>query len=331
MNLDEELRASIATHADAVMPAGELLARVHGIRRRRRNRRAVVAALIAFVTVIAVPYALVGRRSNPSPVPPIASVITTSATGSPLGRADMTIPDFPLVPDWLPAGAGAARVGVQGPMGVLRYPDRNLSVSVDSAPYRYDWEPVSTVPIDVNGRSGTLRRGDNIDIGGQNVAVAWRGPDDRYVTVQSIGRLSVSDVERFARALRAGAMTATAPAVVVTLVPIGWVLGFADDLGVCFAPATAVPQAPYSRSGLCAELDSVEDEAAIDYLGGGTALTVGGRAGEFYDRDRSVLWLRFDLGGGHHLYIRSAAEDGIPRLTREDFLAVAAGISARGR
>ncbi len=73
-------------------------------------------------------------------------------------------------------------------MRVLRYPGRDLSVSVDTVPYRYDWEPDSTVPIDVNGQSGTLRTGVNADTGRQNFAVAWRGTDDRYVTVQSIGR-----------------------------------------------------------------------------------------------------------------------------------------------
>ncbi|MEV0458815.1 SigE family RNA polymerase sigma factor [Catellatospora methionotrophica] len=264
---------------------------VEAVRRRagavRLRRRAAVAATAALVLVALITLAPFGRGQQPPPVitptptPPASAPPSASATPSaaavpsaasalvPRPAAEV-LPVFPYQLGFVPADAEPLQVvAALGMTGVESLGDPGqLLIYVGPTAYDWDWEAAETKSTQVAGVTATLRTGTD-ENGAVQVGLTWRR-DGRWVTVQSFGGLlTVAEVERVARELKVGRMTAT-PQITYALMPSGYEVNSLDSRHVCLSREPRLrPQDP---EGVCVHVGS--DTSLVPPT---SSLMVGGR------------------------------------------------------
>ncbi|GAA1361564.1 SigE family RNA polymerase sigma factor [Catellatospora chokoriensis] len=234
--------------APAPVPAGERNfpgVPVDAVRRRaagvRLRRRAALAATAAAVLAALLVLAPVWRGEQPPPVitptpTPAVSVSPSATAASALVPRTATepLPEFPYQLGFVPPSVGPLQVvsaldmtGVESTGGA-----QQLLIYAGPTPYDWDWEAAETKSTQVNGAAATLRTGTG-ENGEVRVGLTWQR-DGRWVTVQSFRDLTVAQVERIARELRPGRMTAT-PRLSYTLMPDGYEVSSLDSGHVCLS------------------------------------------------------------------------------------------------
>ncbi|WP_330164996.1 SigE family RNA polymerase sigma factor [Catellatospora vulcania] len=286
------------------VPAGERsfpAVPVESVRRRavgvRRRRQAGLAAAVAAVIVALIMLVPGWRGTQPPPV--TTPTPTSPATPSPSAAAPSVLvpvgsggelPSFAYEPGWLPDKVGPLEVVSSLDMTGLESTGRPgyLLVYAAPTPYRWDWEAEQTRTVQVNGVSATLRTGDYET--GPAVGLTWRR-DSRWLTVQSFGGLlTVAEVERFARELRPGRLTAS-PRIRYSLAPAGYEL---DSLGVDHLCLSREPRLrPEDPVGVCINIGT-----DTSMVGPERSLLVGGRPARLERGDPgappTTLWVRLD-------------------------------------
>ncbi|WP_222106124.1 SigE family RNA polymerase sigma factor [Catellatospora sichuanensis] len=271
--------------APTPVPAGERNfpgVPVDAVRRRsagvRLRRRAALAATAAAVLAALLVLAPVWRGEQPPPVvtptptptPAVSVSPSATATAALVPRpATEPLPVFPYQLGFVPAQTGPLQVvsaldmtGVESTGG-----PQQLLIYAGPTPYDWDWEAAETKNTQVNGVAATLRTGTG-ENGELRVGLTWRR-DGRWVTVQSFRDLTVAQVERIARELRPGRMTAT-PQITYTLMPDGYEVSSLDSGHVCLSRE---PRLTYQDpEGVCVNVGN--DTSLVPPT---SSLTVGGR------------------------------------------------------
>jgi hypothetical protein len=331
VSLEDDLRTVLRDRAAEPATQRNLLDMVHtGVRRDRRRRTALVggAAALTLVAVVAGPTLLADRSSRP-PQPPTASVVPTTPAVAQWDQPDWKQPTFPLVPGWLPKGAGRPEVLQLGANVLLEYEWPGSVLDVEVGPVAGSWgaEEEEEHPGTVNGRSATVRTSSDTDPGTPGdhryVGVRWRLADGRWVQVASFGPRSEAQVLRFARELRPGSVAAAAAPFTFAEVPPGLTLQHQNREAMCLVPRgqplETDDESAESRlqpRGLCLHL-SKEPFTSEDAQ---ETLSVAGRRAAYSpDGLRFVL----DLGAGWILDV--SWNDETP-LTRADVIRLVSGI-----
>ncbi|MFD0595740.1 RNA polymerase sigma factor [Catellatospora coxensis] len=293
------LRTRLANPAP--VPAGERAfpaVPVESVRRRavggQRRRQAGLAAAAAAVIVALIMLVPGWRGASPPPV----TTPTPSATASPSAAPSVLVPvgsggalpSFPYEPGWLPAEVGPLTVTFALDLTGLESAGRPgyVLLYAGPSPYDWDWEAARTRTVQVNGVNGTLRTG--TFEGAQAVGLTWRR-DGRWVTVQSFGGLLTEDeVQRVARELRIGKVTAT-PRFTYSLVPAGFEV---SSLGVDHLCLSREPRLrPTDPVGVCVGVGTDTSQ-----VGPWSSLLVGGLPARVERADPAgpptTLWIRLD-------------------------------------
>ncbi len=344
MSIDNELRATLRTHADEATPPGDLLSAVHARSRRfavRRRVSLVVLTMVAAVLVAAGPFALHGwdggHRNAPGPA---ASDVTASSrppSPSPNGMAfepATALPTFPYTPTWEPDWADprsfghTAVVGAFGPLNSLVYERRSPQERALNM-HQYPSEPsppdpsiTTTRAITVLGRPARLHlTGPPGETGA--VSVVWQDSDRTWWLVIGLGGTTEAEVLSFVAGLQPQPLRVTT-SVRCPLLPAGLVLNslLPQRKGLAFSRRGPDGPAP----------DPVLYVSVVLPNSAGTGeavpVTVGGRRAEFLprpERAREMTGVRVfdDSWKAKVLYV---IVDHSLGMTRADLLAFAATI-----
>ncbi|MEV4413018.1 SigE family RNA polymerase sigma factor [Catellatospora sp. NPDC049609] len=317
--LSEPVPAPSAERAFPAVAVEAVRRRATGVRRRRTALAGAAAAVVATLIVL-----LPGWRSaqpppvlTPTPTPsasPSASPSTVALVPRP---AAQRLPEFPYQPGFLPARVGPLSVVAALDMTGVESAGSPAKLLVYAGPteYDWDWEAAQTTPVDVGGLPGTLRTGRD-ENGAQQVGLTWRR-DGRWVTVQSFGGLlTVAEVERFARELRPGRMTAT-PLITYGLMPEGYEVSSLDRGHVCLSREPRLT--PADPEGLC--VVTGQDPNLVSLA---SSLSVGGvPAALEWDAEGRIVGLNVQLDERRVLLISQSRGD----LGEEDLIRFAGSIT----
>lgn len=302
----------------------EVRRRAAGVRLRRRATLAATTAAVLVALLLLAP-SWRGRQEPPviTPTPTPAVSADPSATAGPTlvpRPAAEPLPVFPYEPGFVPPEAGPLQVvsaldmtGVES----LGRPQQ-LLIYAGPTPYDWDWEAAETRNVLVNGLTATLRTGTD-ENGELQVGLTW-SRDGRWVTVQSFaGLLTVAQVERIARELRPGRMTAT-PTITYTLMPAGYEISSLDSRHLCLSRE---PRLTYQDpEGICVGIG--DDNGVVTPA---SSLTVGGRpAAVTPGPDGRPIALTILLGENRVLFISQTAID----LGEADLIRFAESITVAG-
>src|SRR5262249_38679003 len=162
--------------------------------------------------------------------------------------------------------------------------------------------------------------------GGVDVAVSWTLSDGRYVTVESIGALSVADTERYARGLHPGSIPGSPTVADFSLAPAGYRLQTSDPQTTC---VSALGDAA-DRRQLVGVAPTVAPAAPPGPAPAGDPLTINDRSAVLSSEPGGpgvTQWtVRIALGGGRQLNVFTAGTtDGRQLLSSIDLVAIATG------
>ncbi|MEU7826891.1 SigE family RNA polymerase sigma factor [Catellatospora sp. NPDC049133] len=295
------LRTRLANPAP--VPAGERAfpaVPVESVRRRavggQRRRQAGLAAAAAVIVALIM---LVPGWRGTEPPPVTTPTPTPSASPSPSAAAPSVLvpvgsggelPSFPYEPGWMPAKVGPLEVTIALDMTGLKSLGRPgyVILYAGTTPYDWDWEAAQTRTVQVNGVNATLRTGTLEDA--PAVGLTWRR-DGRWVTVQSFGGLlTVAEVERVARELRLGKVTAT-PRITYSLAPPGFEVNSLGAQHLCLSREPRLR--PDDPVGICVHVGT-----DTSMVGPESSLLVGGRPARVQRDDPArpptALWIRLD-------------------------------------
>ncbi|GIF97341.1 SigE family RNA polymerase sigma factor [Catellatospora citrea] len=286
--LRAEFRAPTPLPADersfAGVPVDAVRRRAGAVRLRRRAALAATTALVLAALIVVAPFWR-GQQPppvvTPTPTPPVSagpsvspspSVSAGPSAASALVPRPATevLPVFPYQPGFVPAQVGPLQVvSALGMTGVESLGNaQKLLIYAGPTAYDWDWEATETKSARVNGVTATLRTGAG-ENGELQVGLTWRR-DGRWVTVQSFGGLlDEAEVERIARELKPGRMTAT-PQLTYTLMPNGYEVSSLDARHVCLSREPRLT--PQDPEGVCVHVGS--DTSLVPMT---SSLTVGGR------------------------------------------------------
>lgn len=330
MMLEDDLRTTLREHADEPALRPDLLDQVRaGIRRDNRRRAAVLGAAVLLVAAVAVPVAIMRDRS-PAPVP-LQSAPADPASG--WRKPQVEPPTFPLTPERPPAGPGAPRVGQVGHSLLLDYRYSSTeSVEVEVGPEPGEWWAEgdgSDRGTTVSGRPAKVRAvGPDVfqgmTPGDRYVGIRWQLTDGRWVQVSSGGRLTESEVLRFARGLRSQTVPASPAPFTIAEAPAGLVLQTMTEDYLCLAPPALL--ADHQGRGICIGVHTLEEHGKPDPED--ERLTIGGRPATLSGNEEGPLTLTVPLDARRVLVVDATQED-VP-LTREQMIRFAEGIAITG-
>lgn len=316
------------------LPAGErsfpavsaeaVARRVAGRQRTRRVALAATAAAVLAALVIAVP---MWRGPQTPPVIAPSPTPTASPSASPTATSVLVpvepggeLPSFPYQPGWVPAKVGPLEVTTGLDMTGLESAGDPGKLLVYAGPtaYDWDWEAAQTSTVQVDGARATLRTGTD-ENSALMVGLTWQAAG-RWLTVQSFGGLlTVAEVQRVARELRPGTVTAT-PRIRFALVPAGFEISSLGVANVCLSREPRL--IPTDPPGICVGAD-VDGSQVQPY----SSLMVGGRLAKLTGDPRSGnadLWIEPEES--RFVAISLNGE----RLSEEDLLRFAEGITLAG-
>ncbi|GAA1605341.1 SigE family RNA polymerase sigma factor [Catellatospora bangladeshensis] len=330
--LGEPVPAPAAERAFPPVTLDDVRRRATGVQRRRRTTLAAAAAAVITTVLVLLP---VWRAPQPPPVltpspsgvPGSAGPVPPTLNPSPSGTvalvprpAAWALPEFPYQPGYVPAKAGKLTVVSALDMTGLESAGNpaKLLVYAGPTPYDWDWEAALTRSVQVDGVPATLRTGTD-ENGKAQIGLTWQR-DGRWVTVQSFGGLlTLAEVQRFARELRPGRMTAT-PAIGYGLIPEGYEVSSMDREHVCLS---AEPRLTHENpEGICVSVGS--DTSLVPVT---SSFSVRGQLAvlEPVAGERPTA-LRVLLDGKRVLLIEQSRGD----LSREDLVRFAESITVSG-
>ncbi|GAB2605054.1 hypothetical protein Aab01nite_78890 [Paractinoplanes abujensis] len=321
MTLEDDLRTTLQDRAarPASRPDPDLWENVAaGVWRRRRRQRAgaIGAAALALTAVVVVPPLL--TKSSAAPIP-ATSVPPTTDWVAPAWPPVV----FPMRPSWVPPDPGTRSVMLIGPNHHLSYEREGSILSAEVGPVTGSWEveAESTHRSTVNGRAAEVHVSSTYDGAGPGdefVGVRWRLSDGQWAQVLSMGPRKEPEVLRFARGLTAGSVAAAPPSFKFAAVPPGFTLQHESDNYMCVAPAATVSRDGSPGDGVCVQVLSERETPAEPPI----VTTVNGRRAEF-----STSTLTIELG--KHRWLELAWEHGTTRLSSDDIVRLASGITVR--
>jgi len=332
MNLDEELRGTLHTHADDAPDGAGMLdavrTRAGRLDLRRRLGTAGVAAVAAVAVAVGVPYALGAfGRSKDIPVGGGPVVVETTTSPPPrastvaLGPPAFTPVRFPLNPTWIPPGVGRATEGrIQTGLVRLVYEGTTSGIiaMVSDELYPSDWTPATTTQTTVNGRPATLTTGTTE--GRSTARITWQLANQKWVDVSVVGQITAAQLKQYANGLEAQPKPPTPLPFTLALAPVGYQVAYqeisATEFHFCLAPADEVNGD--SENLVCTSRNEAPEAH------GGEPVQVGDYPGEIH-RDHSYGLVKLVVYRPGFEFSVTVSEDG--PLNDEDLVRFAAGVT----
>jgi hypothetical protein len=329
MNLDDELRGTLLTHADDAPSGTNTLDAVRGRVRRLDMRRRLGIAGVAAAAVIAVaagvPYALGAFRQADGL--PVGGGPVTAATTSPpprpstvaLGPPTFTPVTFPLNPSWTPPGLGQPTEGrIEGGLVRLVYlqgQNTYLIAIVSDELSGTDWTPATTDQTTVGGRPATLTTGTDYD--NRPVArITWQLANQKWVDVTANAPITAAQVQQYANGLQAAPKPPTPLPFTLALAPEGYQVAYQEisptEFHLCLAP----PDDSDMEQQVCTSRNEAPEAH------GGEQVQVGDDPGEIHRSDGLVKLVVFRPG---FEFVVVVNENG--PLNDEDLIRFAAGVA----
>jgi len=330
MNLDNELRGTLRTHADDAPSGADMLAgvrvRAHRLEVRRRVGVTGLAAAAVGVAVGAA-FALApvptsgpptGVGAPPTTTPPSSAAVSSVALAAPAFAAVT----FPLDPTWTPPGLGTPTVGRSAAQVRLIYLGEQTSGLMATAGDELspaDWTPVTTQQVTVRSRPATLTTGTNSE-GNPVARITWQLANQQWIDVLGTG-LTKAQVKQYADGLDPQPMDPSLLPVVLELAPVGYEIAFQemhgqpDEFYFCLSPASEVDGD--SETWLCLARRDFEPT-------NGEPVQVGPDPGEIVRADGNVQVIVHRPG-----FEFAVTENENGPLSEEDLIRYAAGVAAR--